>query len=91
MVPPAEESRTWATSLSPRPDSVIITVEPAGKASVPALRATQATAWADSSAGMIPSVWLSKRNASSTSSSPAVEYSARPIAARWACSGPRPG
>ena len=49
-------SRTWATSLSPRPERVTSTVEAAGSASVPAARATQASACADSSAGMMPSV-----------------------------------
>src|SRR5205807_7488767 len=64
-------SRTWATSLSPRPERVISTVAPAGSSWVPAARATHARAWADSRAGMMPSVSLSRRKASSTSASPA--------------------
>ena len=49
-------SRTCATSLSPRPERVTRTVEPVGIPR-PASRMTQASAWAGSRAGMMPSVF----------------------------------
>ncbi len=39
-------SRTWATSLSPRPDRLTSTVDPLGRSGVPARAMTQAMAWA---------------------------------------------
>src|ERR1019366_6414928 len=51
---PLKMSRTWATSLSPRPDKLSKTVEPSAMA-LPASCMIQATACADSSAGMMPS------------------------------------
>ncbi len=48
-------------------------------------------AWADSMAGMIPSVRLSRAIASIASASVTGMYDARPDAARWACCGPTPG
>ena len=62
----ASTSIICATSLSPRPDRLISTVRPASSARA---RDTQARAWADSRAGMIPSVRLSSTKASTTSSS----------------------
>ena len=46
---------TWAASLSPRPDNVTRTVEPAGTER-PASRASHPIACAGSSAGTMPSV-----------------------------------
>ena len=60
-------SATWATSLSPRPQRFTSTVEPDGRSTEPASRTTQATAWAGSRAGMMPSVRASREKASSTS------------------------
>src|SRR5690606_4953635 len=57
---------TWATSLSPRPDRLTRTVRPASAARS---RLTSASACADSSAGMMPSVRASSWKASSTSAS----------------------
>ena len=54
-------------------------------------RASQAIAWADSRAGMMPSVRASSWKASITSASVTFGYSARPIDARYECSGPTPG
>ena len=45
----------------------------------------------DSSAGMIPSDLASSWKASSASLSVTEGYSARPMAARWACWGPTEG
>src|SRR5947209_13449239 len=84
-------SRTWATSLSPLPERVMSTVDPGGSASLPAARTTHANACADSRAGMMPSVWLNSLKASRTSASVADTYVARPLAARYECSGPTPG
>ncbi len=75
----------WATSLSPRPDRFINTVWPWSDADS---RAIQASACADSSAGMIPSLRAISWNASITSASVTHGYSARPIDARYECSGP---
>ena len=50
-----------------------------------------ATACADSMAGMIPSVRASSAIASIASVSVTARYVARPVSARWACSGPTPG
>src|SRR5437588_30831 len=65
---PVTRSATWTASLSPRPDSVTSTVEPAGT-DRPASRASHATAWAGSSAGTIPSVTDSSSKAATASSS----------------------
>jgi hypothetical protein len=77
-----------ATSLSPRPDRFISTVWPC---MFGASRLIHATAWAHSSAGMIPSVRDRSWNPAITSSSVTDGYSARPIEARYECSGPTPG
>src|SRR5262249_13255209 len=87
---PVSRSAICATSLSPRPESVPSTVEPSGTA-FPASRTTHAMACADSSAGTIPSVTAKRPNAPTASSSVAAPYSARPVAASCACSGPTPG
>src|SRR5215211_7587979 len=87
---PVPRSATWAASLSPRPESVTSTVDPAGT-DRPASRASHATAWAGSSAGTIPSMTESSSNPATASSSVAYGYSARPVAASCACSGPTPG
>ena len=50
-----------------------------------------ATACADSSAGMMPSVRHSSWNAASASSSVTATYSARLLSFSQACSGPTPG
>ena len=50
-----------------------------------------ATAWADSIAGMMPSVRARYSKACTASSSVTGTYSARPISWRYACSGPIPG
>ena len=52
---------------------------------------TSATAWADSSAGMMPSVRASTVQAASASLSDAETYSARPVSFSQACSGPIEG
>src|SRR5579884_3579438 len=76
-------------SLSPRPEMLTTTT------SFFFIRGARlmhsATACADSSAGMIPSMRASKRQASSASSSDADTYSARPVSRSQACSGPTPG
>ena len=51
-------------SLSPRPESVTSVMPGCG------LARTQARAWAGSSAGMMPSLRVSRKNASSASASP---------------------
>jgi len=66
---PAHAGGTWAMSLSPRPERFTSTRRPARDA---ALAVTQATAWADSRAGMIPSVAARRRSAARASASPAV-------------------
>ena len=71
-------SATCAASLSPRPDSVTSTVEPAG-IERPASRASQPIACAGSSAGTMPSVADSSWKPASASSSVAAWYSARPV------------
>ena len=65
-------SLTSATSLSPRPESVISTADPAG-IDLPASLTTHASAWAGSRAGMMPSVSDSSRKAAMTSSSSATD------------------
>ena len=40
---------------------------------------------------MMPSLRDSNAKAASTSPSVTLSYRARPVAARWACSGPTPG
>ena len=64
---------------------------PFSAASFSATRSAPATAWADSMAGMIPSVRLSRASASIASASVTGRYVARPVWARWACCGPTPG
>src|SRR5579864_1177718 len=76
-------------SLSPRPEMLTTTT------SFFFIRGARlmhsATACADSSAGMIPSIRASKLQASRASSSVADTYSARPVSRSQACSGPTPG
>ena len=48
-------------------------------------------AWEDSSAGMMPSLRHRRWKDASASSSLTRTYSARPLSASWACSGPTPG
>ena len=50
-----------------------------------------ATAWADSMAGMMPSMRLVYSKAFTASSSVTGTYSARPMSWSQACSGPMPG
>src|SRR5262249_5708775 len=87
---PVRRSATCAASLSPRPDKVTSTVAPDGT-DRPASLASHAIACAGSRAGTIPSVTDSSSKAATASSSVAYGYSARPIAASCACSGPTPG
>ena len=75
-------------SLSPRPERFTRIVAPGISF---ARRRVPATACADSIAGMMPSVRASSENASIASASVTGSYDARPVAARWACSGPTPG
>jgi hypothetical protein len=53
-------------SLSPRPDKVRSTVDPAGISPLAAARSTHATACADSSAHRIPSALASRWTAATT-------------------------
>ncbi len=64
-------------------------IEP-GPSSGPSFSAP-ATAWADSIAGMMPSVRLSSDSASIASVSVIGLYCARPMSFSNACSGPTPG
>ena len=57
-------ARTCATSLSPRPERFSRTVRAPRESRRPTSRAIQATAWAVSRAGMMPSVSLRSRRAS---------------------------
>ena len=66
---PRSRARTWATSLSPRPERLSKMVAPVGTRE-PISRVIQANACAVSRAGMIPSLSLSSDSASRTSSSP---------------------
>src|SRR5690606_33189728 len=63
---PSIHSMIVPMSLSPRPDRLISTVRPASSSRA---FATQATAWADSRAGMIPSVRASSATPSRASAS----------------------
>src|SRR5690606_6199362 len=85
---PNQVAAVW-TSLSPRPERLtkIVASGPSSSASMTA----PASAWADSMAGMMPSVLQSRSNAAIAWASVAGRYSARPVSARWACSGPTPG
>src|SRR5579864_4125554 len=76
-------------SLSPRPETLTIITS---DFFIFGARFTHsAMAWADSIAGMIPSVRDSIRQASNASWSEAATYSARPLSASAACSGPMDG
>ena len=80
-------------SLSPRPLRLMITVA-SGPFSSPSRLATSsapAIAWADSMAGMIPSVRLSSAIASIACASVTGAYVARPAEASHECWGPTPG
>ena len=76
-------------SLSPRPERLIRTIWSAS--SVGAILSASATACADSSAGMMPSVRHSVISASSASASLQVVYRTRRVSFQWLCSGPTPG
>ena len=76
-------------SLSPRPDSVTTIESDFGF--VLAILIACEIAWADSSAGMIPSVHVSVKKASITSLSVALLYFTLPASFKNACSGPTPG
>src|SRR5690242_1039449 len=82
-------SATVAMSLSPRPER--LTSRIASRASVGASLVAYASACADSSAGMMPSMRQQSWNAASGSSSVIDTYSARPLSLSHACSGPTPG
>src|ERR1700677_4119701 len=82
-------SRKIPTSLSPRPEILTITIS--DFFIFGARLITSATACADSSAGMMPSVRASTTVASSASASEAETYSARPESFSMACSGPTDG
>lgn len=76
-------------SLSPRPEMLMTMIcsRPMEGASFRA----QATAWADSMAGIMPSMRLMYAKASTASPSVTLTYSARPVSWSQACSGPMPG
>ena len=76
-------------SLSPLPESVI-TIDSVFFIFFEILIAC-AIACADSNAGIIPSVFVSIKKASITSSSVTALYSTRFSSLRYACSGPTPG
>src|SRR5579871_3767676 len=82
-------SRKIPTSLSPRPE--MFTIMTSLCFIFGARLITSATACADSSAGMIPSVRASRVVASSVSASVAATYSARLVSCSHACSGPIEG
>ena len=67
-------------SLSPRPERLTSRIASFG--SVGARLIASATAWLDSSAGMMPSKRQSASNAAIASSSLIVVYVARPVSAR---------
>src|SRR5690606_21363277 len=84
-----DSAATVPMSLSPRPDrftSRIWSLRIVGASLM-----AWATAWLDSSAGMMPSVRHRRWKAASASSSVMPTYSARPMSFRCACSGPTPG
>ena len=74
---PASTASTVSTSLSPRPERPTSHTSPGL-----ALRTASASAWADSSAGMMPSRSHSRWNASSASASVTGSYAARPVSFR---------
>src|SRR5699024_795059 len=76
-------------SLSPRPER-LTSSSASGPSSRPTSRVA-ASACADSSAGMMPSVRHSSSKACITCSSVAYRHSARPLSRRCACSGPTLG
>jgi len=76
-------------SLSPRPDNVT-TIESDFDLVLAILIACE-TACADSSAGIIPSVFVSVKNALITSRSVALLFYSLPASIKNACSGPTPG
>src|SRR6185312_2779645 len=82
-------SATVAISLSPRPERLTRRMRSGG--SVGASFVAYASACADSSAGMMPSMRQHAWNAASASSSVIDTYSARPVSLSHACSGPTPG
>src|SRR2546422_4404191 len=88
MVAPVS-SATMATSLSPRPLRFSKTTSPARHS--PRCASTQATAWALSTAGRIPSRRDREANASSACWSVTASYNTRPLSFKKACSGPTPG
>ena len=82
-------SATVFMSLSPRPDkftSNTLSFDSEGASFI-----AWATACADSSAGMMPSMRVSAWKAARASSSVMETYSARPESLSQACSGPTPG
>src|SRR5882724_2694104 len=82
-------SRKIPISLSPRPEIFTMTISDFFIFGARLMHS--ATACADSSAGMIPSVRASRVHASSASASEAATYSARFESASAACSGPIEG
>src|SRR6266853_3224068 len=79
-------SRKMPMSLSPRPETLTITTSDFFILGARLIHS--ATACADSSAGIMPSVRASITVASSASASDAGTYSARPVSLSMACSGP---
>lgn len=89
MLQPSEISHNRFHVLVSAPRKMTAIVWPAGRDGASFI--TWATAWADSKAGMMPSVRDSSWRASSASASVTGKYSARPMSLRYACSGPIPG
>src|SRR6185436_4952345 len=84
-----ERSATVCMSLSPRPERLTRRIESFGIDR--AIFIACATACADSSAGMMPSLRHSSWKAARASSSVTATYSARLLSFSQACSGPTPG
>src|SRR5260221_7320787 len=84
-----ERSATVCMSLSPRPERLTSRIASCGRRG--AIFIACATACADSSAGIMPSVRHNSWNAASASVSVTATYSARPLSFSQACSGPTPG
>src|SRR5262249_18675700 len=82
-------SATVCMSLSPRPERLTSRIESFGIDG--AIFIACATACADSSAGMMPSLRHSSWKAARASSSVTATYSARLLSFSQACSGPTPG
>ena len=82
-------SATVCMSLSPRPERLTSRIWSFGSRG--AIFAAYASAWLDSSAGMMPSSRHRSWNACSASSSVTATYSARPLSFSHACSGPDAG